>query len=123
MAFASPESWHQIRGAQMLLSMKVISLSFDIDHEVHQMNMAKKDDDLKVKEEEETKKTRHNRRNRLNAPKSDEVETDGFKLDLTKVPNVLEYIGYALCPGNSVFGPWIKFKDYMKAFYQPRWVI
>ena len=29
--FATPIDWHQVRGAQMILSMKIISLGFDMD--------------------------------------------------------------------------------------------
>ena len=29
--FSTPTDWHQVRGAQMILSMKIISLGFDMD--------------------------------------------------------------------------------------------
>ena len=48
--------------------------------------------------------------------------TDWSVPDLTKIPSVPEFFGYALCPGTVVFGPWVKYSDYFGIFVQPRWV-
>ena len=48
--------------------------------------------------------------------------TDFSVPDLTKMPSVPEFFGYALCPGTVVFGPWVKYSDYFGIFVQPRWV-
>ena len=29
-------------------------------------------------------------------------------------PTLFGYMGYLLCPANSIFGPWIKFSEYEK---------
>lgn len=69
------ETWHKMRGTQMIVAMKVISLSFDID------------------------------RNRV-----------------TKIPNVFEFWGYVMCPGNVIMGPWCSYGDYMMIYQKPKWV-
>ena len=33
-----------------------------------------------------------------------------------KLPTVFEYLGYALCPNSSIFGPWISYSNYMELF-------
>ena len=38
------------------------------------------------------------------------------------VPTFLEYFGYAMCPGTTVFGPWVPYKDYLAIYINPRWV-
>ncbi|KAK3102736.1 hypothetical protein FSP39_013537 [Pinctada imbricata] len=62
-------SWHSIRGAQIILSMKVIGLAFDI--------------------------------------------SNGQVL----LPDVPSYLGYCLCVGTVIFGPWISFQDYMNILF------
>ena len=34
--FATPVEWQTIRGVQMILSMKLISVAFDMDADIHQ---------------------------------------------------------------------------------------
>lgn len=34
------------------------------------------------------------------------------------IPSILEYSGYIWCPGNSVLGPWISYKDYVERFHK-----
>lgn len=65
-----------IRGAQMLIAMKVISLAFDMDFGI-----------------------------------------------LQTIPNGFEFLGYVLSVGNSVFGPWVSYKDYLLIYYKSQWVI
>ena len=62
-----PEEWHQIRGAQMMISMKLISIVSDLDDQNEYGN-----------------------------------------------PSIIEVCGYALFPGNIVFGPWISFQEYKR---------
>ena len=44
------------------------------------------------------------------------------KVDLTAMPNILEYLGYTLCPGTCVLGPWVTYEEYLKIFSKPVWV-
>lgn len=44
------------------------------------------------------------------------------ELDLSQPIPVLNFFGYAFCPGNCVFGPWVKYTDYVDIFNNPRWV-
>ena len=83
-AIVNHTEWHKIVGAQMVLSMKLISLAFDLDFAM--------DQDKKENEE-------------------------GFPH-----PSIFEYFGYALCPGNTIFGPWIPYKDYLNIFHNSVWV-
>ena len=53
-------------------------------------------------------------------PESPETPTNA--VDLTALPNILEYFGYTLCPGNSVFGPWVTYEEYHRIFSDPVWV-
>ncbi len=85
MFVATPQDWHKIRGAQMILSMKAISLAWDLDE-------------------------------------GRELESKDKKVLLTATPSLLEHLGYTLCPGNSVFGPWVKYSDYMEMLTKPVWV-
>jgi hypothetical protein len=38
------------------------------------------------------------------------------------MPTMVEFLGYSLCPGNCVFGPWIKYEEYVKIYEEPFWV-
>lgn len=73
--FMDRESWQKIRGAEMLVVMKVISVGFDVD---------------------------------LGS--------------VMQLPSVFEYVGYVLCVGTSVFGPWVSFQDYLAIYKNPIWV-
>ena len=44
------------------------------------------------------------------------------RVDLTAMPNILEYLGYTLCPGTCVLGPWVTYEEYLKIFSKPVWV-
>ena len=99
---ATPHDWQSIRGVQMILSMKIISLGFDMDHAGDQRIVDQQNQ--QEKEEKDLKETR-----------------PGSTSNLIKVPTIFEYFGYALCPATCVFGPWIKFSDYLKIFDNPRW--
>jgi porcupine-like protein len=38
------------------------------------------------------------------------------------LPSPAEFIGYVLCVGTCVFGPWVPYRDYISIFNKPRWV-
>ena len=54
------------------------------------------------------------------APEPPEAPSNA--VDLTALPSIVEYLGYALCPGNSVFGPWVTYEEYQRIFTDPVWV-
>lgn len=137
---ASPPDWHMIRGAQMILVMKAVSLAFDMDEaaptdptsETSTANEGKDQGESSEKSHQYTKKG-SNLRQRRGGKYSDRryqseggddsaAESTDFSVpDLTKIPSVPEFFGYALCPGTVVFGPWVKYSDYFGIFVQPRW--
>ncbi|XP_060062943.1 protein-serine O-palmitoleoyltransferase porcupine-like [Ylistrum balloti] len=63
-------TWHKVRGAQIIMAMKVIGLAFDVASGAEQM------------------------------------------------PSMSEYLGYVLCVGTVIFGPWISFQDYKNMLSQ-----
>lgn len=63
-------AWHKVRGAQIILSMKVIGLAFDV--------------------------------------------SNGAEL----MPSMSEYLGYVLCVGTVIFGPWGSYQDYKNMLNQ-----
>ena len=121
---ALPHDWHQIRGAQMILVMKAVSLGFDMDEAVAEKVVKDQDPPTSSQEEETSsrKQNLRNRRNKFNHSDSSSSLTSKPSHDLTVVPTIFEYFGYTLCPGNCIFGPWVKYSDYLDIFIQPRWV-
>merc|ERR1719357_1891395 len=134
---AEPMIWHMVRGAIMIVAMKIISLGFDMDAA---MEKVEKEDNQKETPEEavsvdasEDKRKQRNVRNRnkKNGRKiSDEVVPDAklteakvAEPDLTRMPGWFEFAGYCLCPGTVVLGPWVSFKEYSEIFKEPRWNI
>lgn len=116
----------------MILSMKLISLAFDMDSDVNEAKeeMEKKgckENTASPDEAEVPKKSNRRLRNRFpNAKRCEEKKDIGGaepELGLVKVPTFFEYFGYALCPGTTVLGPWVPYKDYINIFINPRWVI
>jgi len=137
MWIAEPMIWHMVRGAIMIVAMKIISLGFDMDAA---MEKVEKEDHQKETPEEavsvdtsEDKRKQRNVRNRnkKNGRKiSDEVVPDAklteakvAEPDLTRMPGWFEFAGYCLCPGTVVLGPWVSFKEYSEIFKEPRWNI
>lgn len=130
---SNPVDWHQVRGAQMILSMKLISIAFDMDADIQQ-ELSRASNNKKDEQEmtEETpavlsKKDARKRKflqNKEESKKAKEThqEIEKDELMVLKVPKVWEYFGYALCPGTTLFGPWVAYKDYMGIFIDPRWV-
>lgn len=133
--FSNPMDWHQVRGAQMILSMKLISIAFDMDADISEASSNKKDTEETAKKEEEeeevlSKKDARKRKflqhkesqSKLLQKSKEWQDPEKDELMVLKVPRVWEYFGYALCPGTTLFGPWVAYKDYMKIFIDPRWV-
>jgi hypothetical protein len=121
----------------MVLSMKLISLGFDMDSEVAENDLRVKDeqekDEKAAAKKEEDNSSQNNkkgaRRRKFQSKNSKELilsenGDDSLKepLILTTVPTICEYFGYALCPGTSVLGPWVSYKDYLGIYINPRWV-
>ncbi|KAG1689898.1 Protein-serine O-palmitoleoyltransferase porcupine [Nymphon striatum] len=73
-------NWHKLRGIQMVLVMRVISVSLDHSNSL-----------------------------------------------IPSVPSLPEYLGYTLCVGTLMFGPWISFNDYVCSLTQTqfnfRWLL
>ncbi|OWF52531.1 protein-serine O-palmitoleoyltransferase porcupine-like [Mizuhopecten yessoensis] len=65
-------AWHRVRGAQIIMSMKVIGLAFDVASGAEEM------------------------------------------------PSMFEYLGYVLCVGTVIFGPWVSYQDYKNLLCQDR---
>ena len=111
----------------MILTMKAISLGFDMDraHEKKASEALPPKDEDAAEESGPSKTRRPNRkssRNRGRSASSSGPETPTDAVDLTVLPNVLEYLGYTLCPGTSVFGPWVTYEEYQRIFSDPVWV-
>ena len=62
------------------------------------------------------------KRNRRFNSEQEEDAKEEEKSPLETMPSLVAYMGYALCPGTCVFGPWVKYEDYLKLFSMPRWV-
>jgi len=112
----------------MILTMKLISIAFDMDEDVKKSQEKQAEMDESPAEEivkpAETNMSRKNRRKKWSdkrkepeePPKNTEIE-----LLLSEMPSIFEYFGYALCPGTIVFGPWFSYQDYMNIFREPKW--
>ena len=133
--FATPVEWHQIRGAQMALTMKLISVAYDMDEDVQTQKNREKALEAKNKSEENdqqdndqfqgnSKKLLRKRKFFEKKANKEPVkeEPPEEELILAKMPSIFEYFGYALCPGTTVFGPWVSYKEYMDIFKTPKWV-
>lgn len=132
--FATPVEWHQIRGAQMALTMKLISVAYDMDEDVQTQKNREKALEAKNKIEENdqqdsdqfqgnSKKLLRKRKFFEKKANKEPVkeEPPEEELILAKMPSIFEYFGYALCPGTTVFGPWVSYKEYMDIFKTPKW--
>ena len=75
MWFVSPDKWHSVRGGQMILVMKAVSVGLDLSGAA--------------------------------AP------AGGGGGGCRPTPGPLQYAGYLLHPGTTVFGPWIALDDYL----------
>ena len=133
---SDPVSWHMIRGPIMILAMKIISLGFDIDNAELEKERADQErvEEEKLKaeteklEEKNKKQGNNNPRNRNTkkrsvdeAPVTEEVEEKRDEVDMTRMPGVMEFSGYCLCPGTVVLGPWVSYQEYINIYKNPRW--
>lgn len=50
------------------------------------------------------------------------VSFDIDRKKIQKPPDVFEFWGYIMCPGNVVMGPWSSFGDYLQIYNRPKWV-
>jgi len=134
---AEPVVWHMVRGAIMIVAMKIISLGFDMDAAVEK----REKEDLEKETQEENsnmensderrkhvKNVNSKNRGKKNGKKvveepliTPEVKTQ--ELDLTRMPGWFEFAGYCLCPGTVILGPWVSFTEYAYIFKEPRWNI
>ena len=125
----NPVDWHQIRGAQIILIMKLISVAFDMDTDVsNQSSKPEKPKEPEEQPEEQLGKKAARKRKffkkteELQQQKKEPDDSDGPKeILILHVPTFWEYFGYALCPGTTVFGPWVPYKDYLGIYILPRW--
>ena len=121
-------AWHQVRGAVMILSMKIISLAFDMDTASAAMVGVEREREVRRVREEERRaraaagvKQRGGRRNGKRQ-EEEAVEEEELEVPYLSVrPGVVEYLGYCLCPASVVLGPWSTFAEYRAIFLRPRW--
>lgn len=138
-----PVVWHQVRGAVMILAMKIISLGWDMDAAatLADVKLAEdKSEEVIDEAESEQKKelkmntARHRGGKRSGKKSSEETENKEFvgeggeenkeePQELTEVPDWFEFAGYCLCPGTVVLGPWVSMAEYRQIFRQRRWNI
>eukprot|EP00096_Caligus_rogercresseyi_P004079 TRINITY_DN18215_c0_g1_i1.p1 TRINITY_DN18215_c0_g1~~TRINITY_DN18215_c0_g1_i1.p1 ORF type:complete len:530 (-),score=109.98 TRINITY_DN18215_c0_g1_i1:55-1644(-) len=126
LGIAPPMDWHQIRGAQMILSMKIISLGFDMDAFIPPKKETSEDAEPssiqeKDGENKRSKKERRRRTDKASVPSSTSSVVPPPSIDLSAVPSFIQMAGYALNPGNSIFGPWVKYEDYLNLHRSPTW--
>lgn len=112
----------------MILSMKLISIAFDMDTDV--LQDSQKVSKNKSEEKEDSivqnlsKKDLRKRKFLQSKQESANLSENQMQTDealIIKVPSLFEYFGYALCPGTTVFGPWVPYKEYLAIFVNPRW--
>ena len=118
----------------MALTMKLISVAYDMDEDVQTQKNREKALEAKNKSEENdqhdndqlqgSKKFLRKRKFFEKKANKEPVKEEPLEeeLILAKMPSIFEYFGYALCPGTTVFGPWVSYKEYMDIFKTPKWV-
>ncbi|XP_040579317.1 protein-serine O-palmitoleoyltransferase porcupine [Lepeophtheirus salmonis] len=117
---AIPVDWHQIRGVQMILSMKIISLGFDMDSASNsEPPTTNQENNEPLSKKDDRQKSHRRRGDKLSSPTSKGIET--LPVDLKQMPKFMELAGYFLNPGTCVFGPWTKYEDYINIFREPIW--
>jgi hypothetical protein len=128
---AEPVSWHMVRGAIMICSMKIISIGFDLDEvqrnkESNPENFAEKKPEPNPAPSDKRSKERNGVKSRTEKRNGTKTEPeiaskDETVAELTSPPGWFEFAGYCLCPGTVVLGPWIPFHEYQNIFINPRW--
>jgi len=136
---AEPMVWHMVRGAIMIVAMKIISLGFDMDaatekSEKENSQPESPEENTNTESVEDKKKHAKNlnakNRGKKNGKKIPDEQVQEVKPevkpqepDLTRMPGWFEFAGYCLCPGTVILGPWVSFKEYSSIFKDPRWNI
>lgn len=136
---AEPMVWHMVRGAIMIVAMKIISLGFDMDaatEKSEKENSKSESPEVNTNTENVDDKKKHaknlNAKNRgkKNGKKMPDEQVQEVRPevkpqepDLTRMPGWFEFAGYCLCPGTVILGPWVSFKEYYSIFKDPRWNI
>jgi len=132
---ADPVTWHMVRGAIMIIAMKIISLGFDMD--TAEMNKIIADQNTeKAKEAQDAlpddKKTFKNISVKNKGKKMGKKLTEENHHDpsiekqepdddhLIKTPGWFEFAGYCLCPGTVILGPWVSYSEYLAIFKEPK---
>jgi len=104
--------------------MKLISVAFDMDADIQKdlMNPKPKKTEERVEEIAISRKDLRRRKflqskteGNPNPPDEDQ------EFLILRVPTFWEYFGYAVCPGTTIFGPWVAYKDYLGIFINPVW--
>eukprot|EP00092_Neocalanus_flemingeri_P023063 GFUD01024999.1.p1 GENE.GFUD01024999.1~~GFUD01024999.1.p1 ORF type:complete len:544 (-),score=151.74 GFUD01024999.1:259-1890(-) len=133
---AEPMVWHMVRGAIMIVAMKIISLGFDMDaaEKIEKEHSEKENQEENVNMENLEEKRKNSKtvniknRGKKNGKKIVEEpviksEIKPAESDLTRMPGWFEFAGYCLCPGTVILGPWVSFTEYTNIFKEPRWNI
>jgi len=135
---AEPVIWHMVRGAIMIVAMKIISLGFDMDAAVEKREKEELEKEQEAQEDnvdsvEEKRKPVKNPNFKQRGKKNGKKVTEdpvakpevvkNPELDLIKMPGWFEFAGYCLCPGTVILGPWVSFSEYSNIFKEPRWNI
>jgi len=137
---AEPMIWHMVRGAIMIVAMKIISLGFDMDaatakSEKEESQSEKGDEHANSENGMDKKKNvktpNIKNRGKKNGRKLSEGHVPDAKEDvilteepdLTVMPGWFEFAGYCLCPGTVILGPWVSYKEYSNIFKEPKWNI
>ena len=136
---AEPMIWHMVRGAIMIVAMKIISLGFDMDAATEKMEKEESQQQTVAEESANTENGLDKRKNMKHSSVKNRGKKNGKKMqedqvhevkedtsqepDLTKMPGWFEFAGYCLCPGTVILGPWVSFKEYSDIFKEPRWNI
>lgn len=126
--------WHSIRGAQMIVLMKIISYAHDkylsrpSSHSENIDDKKKSYDSSKHSHKEDSNDSVsdvHSRRRR-NSQSSDKVGMDKSsalaKCSTFSMSDGLEFCGYLVHPGSLVFGPWCSLETYKQILQPMSWV-
>jgi len=128
---SDPVSWHQVRGAIMICSMKIISIGFDLDtassnaqDKVAQNQDSTSASDDKKKPDKQQQQANNRKKRGGDTDKEEKVEEEAeVKLSgLTDcMPGWFQYAGYCVCPGTVILGPWVSYQQYNQIFVNSRW--
>jgi len=137
---AEPMIWHMVRGAIMIVAMKIISLGFDMDaatvksekeesqsekgeEHVNSENGMDKKKNVKTPNIKNRGKKNGRKLSEEHVPEAKDDVIISEEPDLTVMPGWFEFAGYCLCPGTVILGPWVSYKEYSNIFKEPKWNI